>query len=119
MWNPIEIIHGAIKRIDDPVVLAGLITYDPFFAVKCMFWKFFEKQPGNQFLRLNIDLQLDVVRCDSIHPLRPLKIFAKQFSSCARGLFSRIEIMLHDQRQIELRSRSAKQLVVAATLWAA
>jgi hypothetical protein len=95
MRNAIEIIHGAIKWIDDPLVVAGLITYDSFFAVKRVFWKFFEKQLGNQFLCLNIDLQLDIVRCDSIHSLRPCKIFAKQLSGCARGLFGRIEIMLH------------------------
>src|SRR4029450_5101975 len=78
MRNAIEIIHGAIKRIDDPLVLAGLITYDSFFAIKRVFWKFFEKQLRNQFLCLNIDLQLDIVRCDSIHSLRAWKIFAKR-----------------------------------------
>src|SRR5439155_1091568 len=47
MWNPVEIIHRAIKRIDDPLVLAGLITHDSFFAIKRVFWKFFEKQLRN------------------------------------------------------------------------
>jgi hypothetical protein len=76
-------------------VLAGLITHNSFFAVKRVFGKFFEKQIGNQLLCLNIDFQLDIVRCDGIHPLRSSKIFAKQSSSCAPGFFSRIEIMLH------------------------
>src|SRR5207244_6743524 len=44
MWNPIEIIHGAIKRIDDPLVLAGLITPGSFFAIKRGFWNSFENR---------------------------------------------------------------------------
>ena len=42
--NAVKIINGAIKRVDDPLVLAGLIADDSFFAIKCVTGKFFEKQ---------------------------------------------------------------------------
>ena len=61
MRNAVEIIHGAIKRIDDPLVFAGLIAHDSFFAIKCVLGKLFEKEFGNQLLRLNIDLEFDIV----------------------------------------------------------
>ena len=44
MRNAVEIIDGAIKWIDDPLMLAGLIANDPFFAVKHVLRKFFQKQ---------------------------------------------------------------------------
>ena len=43
MWNAVEIIHRSIQWIDDPLMLAGLISHEPFFAVKRMRGKFFEK----------------------------------------------------------------------------
>ncbi len=47
MWNTVEIIHGAIQRIDDPLVFAGLITHDSFFTVKRVLGKLFEKESAN------------------------------------------------------------------------
>src|SRR5262249_31516479 len=113
MWNAVEIIHGAIQRIDDPLVFARLISHNSFYSVKRVLGKLFEKEFANQFLHLNVDLELNVVCCDSINPLWLPKIFPKQLAGRARSLFSCIEVMFHDVRQIELRSRSAKQLVVA------
>ena len=62
MGNAVEIIYGSIQRIDNPLMIAGLISHDPFFAVKRVGRKFFEKQVADQLLRLNIDLEFDVVR---------------------------------------------------------
>jgi hypothetical protein len=76
-------------------MIAGLIPHDTFFAVKRMSGKFVEKQFAYQPLRLNVDLQLDVVRRDRVNALPLLKILAKQLSRFARGIFSGIEITLH------------------------
>src|ERR1043166_3770807 len=95
MRNAVEIIHRAIQRIDDPLMIAGLIPNDTFLAVKRMSGKFGEKQFADQLLRLNIDLQFDVVRCHGVDALTLLKTLAKQLSRFARGLFSYIKITLH------------------------
>ena len=76
-------------------MIAGLIPHDTFLAVKRVGGKFIEKQFADQLLRLNIDLQFDVVRCDRVDALPLLKILSKQLSRCARGIFSCIEITLH------------------------
>ena len=47
MWDAVEIIHGAIQRIDNPLVFAGLIAHHSFFTVKRVLGKLFEKEPGN------------------------------------------------------------------------
>jgi hypothetical protein len=47
MRNAVKIIDGAIKRIDDPLMLAGLIAHDSFFAIKRVAGEFSEKQFGN------------------------------------------------------------------------
>ena len=47
MRNAVEIIHRSIQRIDNPLMIAGLISHDPFFAVKRVRGKFFEKQFAN------------------------------------------------------------------------
>src|SRR5947207_15951364 len=57
--------------------------------------KFFEKQVGNQLLRLNIDLQFYIVRGYSVDLLPPLKIVPKQLSRFSRSLLGDIEIVLH------------------------
>jgi hypothetical protein len=57
--------------------------------------KFFEKQVGNQLLRLNINLQFHIVGGYSVDLLSPPEIVPKQLSRLARGLFGDIEIVLH------------------------
>src|ERR1043166_1577174 len=112
MRNTVEIIHGAIQRIDDPLMIAGLIPHGTFFAVNRVGGKFVEKQFADQMLRLNIDLQFDVVRCDGVDVLPLLKILAKQLSRHARGIFSRIEITLHQKVEwlmVEKLSRARRQ----------
>src|ERR1044071_6421181 len=76
MRNAVEIIHRSIQRIDNPLMIAGLISRDSFFAVERVRGKLFEKQFANQLLRPNIDLQFDVMRCDGLNALLLLKIFA-------------------------------------------
>ena len=54
--DAVEIIHGAIERIDDPLMLARLIADDSFFAVKRVLGKFFEQRIRDQLLRFDINL---------------------------------------------------------------
>ena len=77
MRDPVEIIYGSIQRIDNPLMIAGLITHDAFFAVKRVGREFFEEQFANYLLRLNIDLQFDVVCCNGVNALPLLKIRAQ------------------------------------------
>src|SRR6476660_5904354 len=75
MRNAVKIIHRSIQRIDNPLMVAGLISHDSFFAVKRVRGEFSEKQFGNQLLCLNVDLQFDVVCGHSLDSLQLLKIF--------------------------------------------
>ena len=34
MRDAVEIVHGAVERIDHPLMLAGLIADDSFFAIE-------------------------------------------------------------------------------------
>jgi hypothetical protein len=47
MRDAVEIIDGAIKWIDHPLMLGRLVADNSFFAVKRMPGKFFEKRVGN------------------------------------------------------------------------
>ena len=87
MRNAIEIIHGAIEWIDDPLVVARLVAHDSFFAIKRVLWEFFQERVGDQILRFDIDLELDVMRLGRIDPKRPLKMLAKQIASGAGRAF--------------------------------
>src|SRR5262249_30700314 len=109
MRDAVEIIHRAIQRIDDPLMIAGLISPDTFFAVKRVTGEFVEKQFADQLLRLNIDLQLDVMCCHRVHTLPLPKILAKQLSRFTRGIFSCIEITLHGPDYVAQRTQSARR----------
>src|SRR5256885_15484353 len=74
-----------------------MVPPDAFLDVKRMAGEFGEKQFADQLLRLNIDLQFDVMRCHGVDALALLEILAKQLSRFARGIFSRIEITLHQR----------------------
>ena len=43
MRNAVEIIHGAIERIDDPLMIAFLIAHNSFFAIKRVLGKFLQR----------------------------------------------------------------------------
>src|SRR6266581_1891821 len=115
MRNAVEIIHRAVQRIDDPLMIAGLIPHDTFLAVKRMSGKFVEKQFADQLLRLNIDFQFDVVRCHGVDALTLLKILAKQLSRFARGIFSCIEITLHEGLRRTKNTKCPAEMKLNAT----
>ena len=41
MRNAVEIIYGAVERINDPLMMAFLIAHNSFLAIKRMLGKFF------------------------------------------------------------------------------
>ena len=97
MRNAVEIIYGAVERIDDPLMIALLVAHDSFFAIERVLGKFFQERFGDQFLGAHIDLELDVVRRGRIDAERLLKMVPKQFAGGARGFDRRVEIMRHEE----------------------
>ena len=93
--DAIKIIHGAVERIDDPLVLARLVADDSLFTVERMVRKLFEQQIGNQLLHAHVDLQLDIVRLGRVDPERTMKIFPEHLAGGARRVLGRVEIMFH------------------------
>ena len=108
MRNAVEIIHGAVERIDDPLMIAFLIAHNSFLAIKRMLRKFFQERFGDQFLGPHIDLKFDVVRLGRINAERLLKMVPEQLASGARGFDRRVEVMRHEESLIGLRSCAAK-----------
>src|SRR5580704_6314748 len=97
MRNSVKIIHRAVQRIDNPLMITRLVAHDSFLAVKCVLGKFSQQRFGDQLLGLDIDRELDVVRQQGADVLRAIKIFAKQLAGLTRRFLSCIEIMLHTE----------------------
>src|ERR1700736_847670 len=97
MRDPVEIIHRAIQRIDNPLMLARLVANGSFFAVESVLGKFLQERLSDELLRLDIDGELDVVRQRGVDVLRTIKIVAQQLSRFARSVLGRVEIMLHEE----------------------
>jgi hypothetical protein len=91
----VKIIHRAVERIDDPLMLACLIAHHAFFAVKRVLRKLLQQYLGDQFLGLNVDCEFDVMRGNGVDVLRAVKIFSKQLACLSGGVLGGIEIMLH------------------------
>ena len=97
MRNAVKIIHRAVERIDDPLMIAFLIAHNSFLAIKRMLGKFFQERFGDQFLSAHIDFEFDVVRLERIDAERLLKLVPEQFAGGARGFDRRVEVMRHDE----------------------
>src|SRR5260370_21023336 len=97
VWDLVKIIHGAIERIDHPLVLARLVADNSLFTVKRVLGKLLEQRLGDEFLRLHVDREFDIVRLGDVHMLGAVKIFAKKIARRARSILGRIEIMLHGE----------------------
>ncbi len=78
-------------------MIAFLIAYNSFLAIKRVLRKFFQKRFGDQFLRPHIDLEFDVVRLGRIDAERLLKMVPEQLASGARGFDRRVEVMRHEE----------------------
>ena len=59
--DAVEVVHGAIDGIDDPLPRAGLVPRDAFFAVDGMVGECLEDDVRDEVLALNIEVELDVV----------------------------------------------------------
>jgi len=95
MGEAVEKIHRAINRIDDPLKRTLLIARDPFLAIDGMIGIAPQKNPGDQLLRANIEIQLDVVRFEDIDVELLAKVFFQKGASGARGLHSSFEVVSH------------------------
>ena len=73
--------------------------------------KLLQEQSGNELLRSNIDLELDVVRLGRIDPEWMLKVLPQQFAGGACRPFRGIEVMLHRIQN----SRSSQPLNFSST----
>ena len=108
MRNAVEIIYGAIQRIDDPLMIARLVAHDSFFAIKRVLGKLFQERFGDQILSPHVDFQLDVVRRGRIDAERLLKVVPEHFARGAGGFDGRVEIMRHaGVVRIEIEDRDA------------
>ena len=85
MRDRVEVIHGAVDRIDDPLQRAVLIARDALFTVDGVGGKLGEQEIGDELLRAHIEVELDVVRFKRIHVQRLAEVSAKQFAGCLRG----------------------------------
>src|ERR1043166_5306418 len=95
--DTIKIIHGAVERIDHPLVIARLVADDSLFAVERVVRKLFEQQICNQLLHAHVDLELDVVRLDRRDAKRAMKIFPEHVAGGARRVLGGVEVMFHQE----------------------
>ncbi len=59
--DSVEVVHGAVDGIDDPLPRAGLVSGDAFFAIDGMVGKCLEDDVSDEVLALNVEVELDVV----------------------------------------------------------
>jgi hypothetical protein len=71
--------------------LAGLIAREALLAIDGVIGKLIEDHPGDESLRLDIELQLDVVRLQRIDVEGGAEVSAEQGAGGARGGDSEIE----------------------------
>ena len=96
MWDAVEKIHGAIERIDHPLMIARLVAHDSLLAVERVLRKFLQEQFGDERLGANIDLELDVVRFRRVHAERLLEAMPQHFAGGPRRFHGGIEIVGHE-----------------------
>ena len=95
MRDAVEIIDGAIERIDHPLKFALLVADDSFFAVERVIREIFQQCMRDQFLRLHIDLEFDVVLLFRVDVARLMKMCAQQIAGLPRRMHRGVEIMFH------------------------
>src|SRR3954452_3155752 len=98
MRNPIKIIHGAVERIDYPLMVARLIADDTFLAVKSMARKFLQQQISNDLLAFDVDRQLNVVSFGGIDPAGQIEILTQKLARGACRLIGGLQVMPHSKK---------------------
>ena len=84
MRDRVEVIHGAVDGIDDPLELARLIAGEAFLAIDRVIGKGGEQTRGDQLLRAHVEVELDVVRLEGIDVERPAEVAAQEHAGLAR-----------------------------------
>ena len=59
--DTIEIVHGSVDGIDDPLPRAGLVPGYAFFSVDGVIWEGFQNDVRDQVLRFDVEIEFDVV----------------------------------------------------------
>ena len=99
MRNAVEIIHGAVERIDHPLILALLIANDSFFAIKRVSRKVFRSEWSiNSCVRTSISSLMSCASAD-VDTKRLMKMLPEQIAGGARGFDRRVEVMRHDAEE--------------------
>jgi hypothetical protein len=94
---PVKIIYRAVERIDHPLVIAGLITYDSFLSIECVIRELREQQIGNQRLRFDVDRQFDIVGFGDVYLARQTKAPTQKFARSAGRVLCGIQVMSHSR----------------------
>tara|TARA_B100000925_G_C22010694_1_gene476256 strand:- start:5520 stop:5822 length:303 start_codon:yes stop_codon:yes gene_type:complete len=91
MGNSIEVIYGAIYRVNDPLHGSILIACNSLLAIEAVIWKGAEKVLCNQILRLAIQSQLHIMMLSFINFLREMKIGLEKITCAAGGSLGRLK----------------------------
>jgi hypothetical protein len=89
--DAVEEVHRAVDGIDDPMEGAGLIAGDAFLAVDGVIGKLIEDHAGDEFLGLDVELELDVVGFERIDVERGAEVGAQKGAGGACGGDGEIE----------------------------
>ena len=112
MRDAIKIVHGAVERIDHPLMGAGLVAHDTFLAVESVLGKLVEQQSSDEILRLHVDGQFDIMRFRAVDAKGSVKVGAEQLAGSTRGLLGCFPIMRHENES--KGAGEACQMVLAA-----
>ena len=110
--DAVEIVHGAVERIDDPLELAVLIAADAFLAKDGVVGEAFQEHLGDEVLGFHVEGKLDVVRGELVHIRVLAKVFAQQPAGGERGGNGGVEVRGHGGKSRE------KMRNVAREIWA-
>ena len=92
MGDAVEVVHGAVDRVDDPLPFGGLVAGDSFLAVERVSRAGVEKDAGDQLLRLLVERELDVVMGRFIDVEWGAEILVQEFAGFFGGVGGECEI---------------------------
>ena len=91
MGDAVEVVHGAINGIDNPLGVAGLIAGVAFLALDAVVRKSLQQDAGDEFLAADIKVKLDVVLEHLIDHEIGAEIFALEFARSMGGFDGDLE----------------------------
>ena len=93
MGDAIEVIHGAVDRVDDPLAAGGLIAADAFFAVEGVARASPEEDAFDEVLGLLVESQFDIVVGGLVDGLGVVKVGLEQFAGFFGGVDGEFEVV--------------------------